>query len=187
MLSPQWLRAAAALSALVVGTTALAVTGVVEDSDGKPIQGARVCHFQKDTGLEHYCIETDENGYFDVVSTDEMPIRISATGFFPQQREAQGHHEVVLLRSPTLVVRLVEASSGEPIDAGEVYVVYPTATKKGPFPTNRSGVRIARLLDPGEVRVIARAKGFEDSDPQKVELEPGKESEATLRLRRRTD
>ena len=80
-------------------------------------------------------------------------------------------------------MRLVDAD-GEPIDEGEVWIIYPTATRKGPFPVNRAGVRISRLLEPGEVRVIGQAEGYEDSVPVAVELEPGKESEATVTLQK---
>jgi hypothetical protein len=142
-----------------------------------------VCHFEEQANLEQLCVSTDGAGGFELFDAEYMSIRIGAAGYFPQVVEAQGHQEIVLERSPTLTVRLIDASSRKPIDSGEVFVVYPSAKKKGPFPTNRAGVRITRILQPGEVRLIARADGYEDSDPYRIELERGGESEATLELR----
>jgi hypothetical protein len=181
------LLASAAAWALMAPAPARAVSGVVTDTEGKPVVEARVCHFQPETGLEQLCVATDEQGRFEIIDTEYMSVRVSLPGYFPETVEAQGHHEIVLEQSPTLTVRLVEASTRQPIDSGEVFVVYPSASKKGPFPTNQAGVRIARVLQPGEVRLIGRAEGYEDSEPLLVKLERAKHSEATLELRRRAD
>ena len=93
----------------------------------------------------------------------------------------------MLKRSPTLTVRLLDDSNGEPIERGEVFVIYSSATMKGPFPTNRAGVKISRVLQSGDVRVIGKAQGYEESQPQALTLEPGKESEVALRLRPKPD
>ena len=110
-------------------------------------------------------------------------IRASAEGYFPETVPALGHQTIVLERSPTLTVRLLDDSNGEPIDSGEVFVIYSSATMKGPFPTNRTGVKISRVLQPGDVRLIGKADGYEESKPQAVTLEPGEQSEVSLRLR----
>jgi hypothetical protein len=177
------LLVAAATCAAVTGSFALAATGTVKDTEGRPIADARVCHFQPETKVEIYCVGSDARGYFEIVDSDVNDLRITAEGYFPQTVPASGHHAVVLERSPTLVVRLVDASTREPLSKGEVFVIYPSAKKKGPFPTNRAGVRIARVLQPGEVRLIAHAEGYAPSEPFAVTLERGRQTEATLELR----
>jgi hypothetical protein len=158
------------------------VTGTVRDPEGKPIAGARVCHFQEETKVEIYCIETNALGEFETIDSNVNVLRVSAPGRFPVELPAAGHHEVVLERSPTLLVRLVDAVTGEPIERGEVFVLHPSAGKKGPFPANRAGVRITRLLQPGEVKLVGRADGYRESEPLSVTLERGFQSEATLKL-----
>jgi hypothetical protein len=175
-----------AAMAVVVGTPVLAASGSVTDTSGKPIAKARVCHFQVETNIEPLCVETDTEGRFEVIDSASMKVRVSAPGFFPQTVAATGHHEIVLERSPSLRVRLVDATTQEPIDEGEVFVIYPSARRKGPFPANRNGVLITRVLDPGQIRVIGRAEGYEESEAVAVELERGQESEATLELEPRS-
>jgi len=174
---------AAATCAAVTGSSALAATGTVADTEGRAIAEARVCHFQTETKVEIYCVGSDARGHFEIVDSEVNQLRVSAEGYFPETVPASGHYAIVLVRSPTLLVRIVDASTGEPLDEGEVFVIYPSAKKKGPFPANRAGVRIARVLQPGEVRLIAHAEGYAPGDPFAVTLEPGKESEATLELR----
>jgi hypothetical protein len=177
------LLAAVTAFVAVVASPALAVTGTVTDVAGEPIEDARVCHLQLETGREIYCVGTDEEGGFEVVDSGVNDLRISAEGYFPESVPATGHHVIVLELSPTLLVRLVDATTREPIAKGEVFVIYPSAKKKGPFPANRAGVRITRVLRPGEVRLLALADGYEPGGPLSVTLEAGKESEATLELR----
>ena len=93
----------------------------------------------------------------------------------------------MLKLSPTLTVRLVDDSNGEPIATGEVFVIYSSATMKGPFPTNPAGVNISRVLKPGDVRLIGKADGYDESKPHALTLEPGVESEVSLRLRPKSE
>ncbi len=172
-----------ALTLLVGGAPALAVSGTVTDTDGRPLEQARVCYFQTETNVEQGCANPTKTGTFLLPDSRHMMIRASAEGYFPETVPALGHQTIVLKRSPTLTVRLLDDSNGEPIEVGEVFVIYPSATMKGPFPTNRSGVKISRVLQPGDVRLIGKADGYEESKPQAVTLEPGEESEVSLRLR----
>jgi hypothetical protein len=174
---------AAATCAAVTGSSALAAAGTVKDTEGRAIAEARVCHFQTETNIEIYCVGSDARGHFEIVDSDVNQLRVSVEGYFPKTVPASGHHAIVLVRSPTLLVHLVDASSREPLDKGEVFVIYPSAKKKGPFPANRAGVRIARVLPAGEVRLIAHAEGYAPSEPFAVMLKPGMETEATLELR----
>ncbi len=186
-LGPRILISTVAAMVAIAGAPALAVSGSVTDTSGKPIAEARVCHYQVETNIEPLCVETDTEGRFEVIDSRSLKLRVSAPGYFPQTVEALGHHEVVLERSPSLRVRLVDATTKEPIDQGEVFVIYPSARRKGPFPANRNGVLITRVLDPGQIRVIGRAEGYADSEAVPVKLERGQESEATLELEPRSD
>jgi len=172
------------LAASIAVAPALAVTGKVTDTRGRPIAEAKVCHFQEEINIEPVCGVTNAAGEFDLPDSTHLSLRIHAEGYFPRTIAARGHHEIVLEASPTLLVRLVDAASGAPLERGEVFVVYPSAKRKGPFPTNRNGVRIARVLQPGEVRLIAQAEGYDKSDAVAVKLERGKESQVEIRLSR---
>ena len=177
------MRLCAVLVLLVGGGGALAVTGTVTDADGQPLEQSQVCYFQTLTNVEQGCTNPSKTGTFFLPDSTHMMIRASAVGYYPETVAALGHHAIVLKPSPTLTVRLLDDSNGEPIEVGEVFVIYPSATMKGPFPTNRSGVKISRVLQPGEVRLIGKADGYEESKPQAVTLEPGEEREVSLRLR----
>ena len=175
------------LSLAVCGASALAVTGTVTDTDGRPLEQARVCYFQTETNIEQGCANPSKTGTFLLPDSRHMMLRASAEGYYPETVPALGHQAIVLKRSPTLTVRLLDDSNGEPIERGEVFVIYSSATMKGPFPTNRAGVKISRLLQPGDVRVIGKADGYEESKPQSVTLEPGEQSEVSLRPRPKPD
>ncbi len=173
----------AVLTLLVCGAPALGVSGTVTDTDGRPLEQARVCYFQTETNVEQGCANPTKTGTFLLPDSRHMMIRASAEGYFPETVPALGHQTIVLQRSPTLTVHLLDDSNGEPIDSGEVFVIYSSATMKGPFPANQSGVKISRVLQPGDVRVIGKADGYFESKSQAVTLEPGEQSEVSLRLR----
>jgi len=165
---------------LAAAGPAAAATGTVIDPAGKPIAGARVCHFMDN--IEILCAISKDNGSFDIIDSTAMPMRVTAEGFLPEVVPAAGHQEITLRRAPILLVRLVDAQTAAPIDRGEVLVVYSPTEAKGPFPANRAGVRIQRLLRPGPARLVGRAEGYLDSRPEVVTIEAGKEVELTLRL-----
>jgi len=166
---------------------ALAVKGLVANDEGQPLVGARVCHYQAQTAVEQYCMETDAEGKFALMDSTLTVIRIVADHHLIEQVRASGYHTVTMRPSPTLNVRLVDADTGEPLETGEVDVVYPTARKKGPFPVNRSGVQIQRVLEAGEVRLLGSASGYEDGEPLPITLVAGKQVDAVLELRAKTD
>ena len=170
---------------LLAGLFALAGSGVVLDQDGKPLTvEVKVCHFDVATKVEVLCVNTDDHGAFEILESDIDTIQISAPGFFPEQRSNAGFQTVTLRHSPALMVRVLDGATGKPLEQSEVWVVYPSAKKKGPFPSRGKGVRILRILDAGDVRVFGTADGYEDSAPVDVKLEPGKESQVVLELRR---
>ena len=186
MSSPRQIGPAlAALLAVFAPLPSEAAKGVVTDTAGRPLAGIQVCHYDKDAHVETLCVATDESGAYAVIDSPELMLRVSAPGYFPEVIPATGEQTVVLEQSPTLLVRLVDAKTRKPIDEAQVFVIYPGPKRKGPFPANRAGVRIARVLEPGEVRVIGSASGFEDSAAVPTTLERGKETELTLELTRR--
>ena len=176
-------RAIAGLALVVLaGTSAWAVTGYIRNAEGETLEGITICYHQAETNIDQMCITSNAKGAFDLPDSTAMSLRVKATGYYAQILRAAGHHDVVLERSPTLTVRLVDAATGEPIESGEVFVVYPSARKKGPFPANRAGVRISRILELGEVRLLATAEGYTQDRPYRVELERGTQTEVTLEL-----
>jgi hypothetical protein len=176
-------RALLSVVAVAGALPLLAATGRVTDAAGQPLPEARVCHHESATRTDLLCVTPDPDGAFEIPDSDGHPLRISAPGYFSVEVPAAGHHRVVLEPSPTLRVRVVDADSGEPLAEAEVFVVYRSARQKGPFPSHRAGVRIERVLETGDVRVVGRAKGYaENSVP--VKLVGGVETEAVIALRR---
>lgn len=179
-------RTLIAASALVLAAAlpAAAATGAVVDEQGQPIPGARVCHFIDN--IELFCGLAGENGEFDIPDSTAMPMRVTAEGYLSAIAPCAGYQRVTLKRAPALFARVVDAATGEPIEKSEVVVVYSSSETKGPFPANRAGVRVQRVLKPGDVRVIGRAEGYEPSAPEAVTLKPGEEAEVLLKLARAT-
>ena len=184
--SPERIAMWTLLAALSI-SPALAASGLVADDEGRPLVGARVCHYQQETAVEQYCTETDADGKFKLMDSTLTVLRIVADHHQIEELRASGYHTVVMRPCPTLNVRLVDADTGEPLATGEVNVVYPTAKKKGPFPVNRSGVQIQRVLEAGEVRLLGNAPGYEDGEPLPVTLVAGKAVDAVLELRAKTE
>jgi len=162
---------------------ALAVSGQVVDEQGEYVEGVRVCHFQTTTLRELMCVGTREDGFFELPdSKPKVVVRIAAPGYFAETIPSKGHATVILRKAPTLVVKLVDRETSEPIESGDVFVIYPSAKKKGPFPVNAAGVRISRILEEGQIRILARADGYMFDGEESVTLEPGEERVVTVKL-----
>ena len=162
---------------------ALAVSGQVQDEQGKYVEDVRVCHVLPPNFRELMCVGTREDGFFELPdSKPDVLVRIGAPGYFAETIPSKGHATVVLRKSPTLVVKLVDRETSEPIDSGQVFVIYPSAKKKGPFPVNAAGVRISRLLEEGEIRILARADGYMFDGEEAVTLEPGEVRTVIVKL-----
>lgn len=173
---------ALALSLALLSGTAVAMEGTVVDRQGKPIAGARACWVSGK--VELLCSQTDETGYFSLPDSEQDSLRIVADEYLP--REVPGTAVVapiVLELAPSLWVHLLDGASGKPLAEGEVSVVYSSGHAQGPFPVNASGVRVRRVLKPGEVRIVATVPGYVQDAPLPTELESGKETEVTLELR----
>lgn len=144
--------------------------------------GARICYVSG--SVELLCSGADGEGRFEMLDSSVDTVRVVADGFLPRTLPAAtAAGPIALEPAPTLWVRLVDASSGQPLREGQVSVVYSTGRSLGPFPVNAAGVRIRRLLRPGEARILARVDGFSQHAPSAVLLEPGKEATVTIELR----
>jgi hypothetical protein len=83
-----------------------------------------------------------------------------------------------------LLVRVVDAATGQPIPKGSVTVNVPSGRKIGsPVPFNRAGVRMS-TLPPGATFVRAEADGYDPAGPIVVELVAGQEKELTVSLKK---
>jgi hypothetical protein len=167
------------VATLAVGPV-LAASGRVVDPTGKPIEGARACLLV--AGAEGLCSITDTSGYYDLPDTEVPWLRIVAKGFLPKRLSAVDQEVPVTLdRAASLRVRLLDRATGAPIQKGQVFVIYSSGRKKGPFPTNAAGVRVS-TLEPGEVVVQGMAADHADDRSDTVRLQGGTESELVLRL-----
>ncbi len=79
-----------------------------------------------------------------------------------------------------LWVRLVNAAD-EPIGGGEVFLIFPSGKRQGPFPVNDQGVRI-RTLPLGRYRVLVSAKDLVQERSLAVDVAAGEETEAAVRM-----
>jgi len=167
--------------ALGLAGSAAALEGKVVDSSGEPVVGARVCYAVERAEL--LCSSTDDDGAFELPDSKMDTLRVIADDFMPLQlASASVVAPIVIQRTPTLTVRLIDAENGEPISDGTVSIVYSTGRVRGPFPVNAAGVRVRRLLTPGEARILAEAEGYRQSGATHVELESGETTEVTIEL-----
>jgi hypothetical protein len=172
---------ACCLVALSCFAPAFALSGVVTDEFGAPIERARACYFVD--YLEDLCSLTDADGLFELPDSQLDTIRIVAEGYVPRKLPAvEPDGPITLERAAAILVRLVEAATGEGIADGKVEIVQASGRLRS-FPANRAGVRV-RTYEPGLVTVTGRAEGYLAGKPQQVELKAGKESEVEIRLRR---
>jgi hypothetical protein len=110
-------------------------------------------------------------------------LRAHAEGYNPKTfSSAAQQGPVTLTPAPILMVRLIDAASGEGIAQGEVFISYASGKELGPFPTNKAGLRIRRGLQVGEIRVVGKAAGFLTSDPVAVILKAGEPSNISIQL-----
>jgi hypothetical protein len=158
------------------------IGGHVQDPEGRPIQGARVCYLVPG-GADVLCATTDAQGSYRLPRSRLPTLRVSAEGYLPLTFLAASRGEPLRLRrAASLWVRLKDASTGGPIPNGEVSFVTSSGRVRGPFPATAGGVRI-RTLEPGTVRVTGRAVGYEDATGVAVQLVGGEEAQIVLELR----
>jgi hypothetical protein len=161
-----------------------AASGRVAGPDGKPLAGARACiQVQGGQGM---CSDTDADGWYRLPETSLPRVRITAPGYLPKNVAAVDQEGIIVLeRAAALRARLLDAESGEPIAGGELTLASPSGRKRGPFPVNGAGLKVATLA-PGRVVPRASAPGYRDAVGHEVELRAGTETEIVLRLTRAT-
>ena len=179
-------RAILLLLAILASTAspAGATSGRVADPDGKPLPGARACIQVQ--GGEGICADTDAEGWYRLPETSLPKVRITAAGYLPQSVAAVDQEGIIVLaRAAALRARLLDAESGASIAKGELTLASPSGHKRGPFPVNGAGLKVATLA-PGRVIPRGSAPGYRDAVGQEVELRAGTETEIVLRLSRAT-
>ena len=170
------------LTASLAAAPAGAASGRVAGPDGKPLAGARAC-IQVERG-EGICSETDAEGWYRLPATKLPKVRIAAAGYLPRTVAAVDQAAIIVLeRAASLRVRLLDAESGQPLPKGELMLVSPSGRKRGPFPVNAAGLKVATLA-PGRVVPRGTAAGYHDAVGADVELRAGQEAEIVLRLSR---
>jgi len=157
-----------------------ALSGTVVDRDQKPIPGASACYWVAQSN--QLCVVTDDGGFFELPDGPSSSIRIFADGYLPRILPAvEQNGPIVLTRSATLLVIVVDETSGEGIDGATGEVAYASGRQRR-FVTNRAGARL-KTLNPGRVAVTAYADGYDLGDSKQVLLEAGEEARLELRLR----
>jgi len=170
----------AAAWAAVACLPAAAITGKVVDPEGSPLAGATACLMVGNApGL---CSEANADGVFELMDAEVENLRVSAAGFVSRILPAVTHDQpIVLARAATLRVRLLDASTGEPIERGEVAIAYPSGDRRGPFPVNRFGLIVDRLA-PDEVLVLVEAQGYRPPAAKPATLTSGRESAVVVEM-----
>ena len=155
------------------------LTGTVVDAEDKPIKAARVCYMVG--GAELLCAETDENGLFELQQSQFDRIRIAAPGYLPRVVAAVNQAVPIALDdAAALQIRLKNGSTGEFLVGGEVFLIFPSGRRKGPFPHERS--LLIRTLPPGKYRLLAKLEGYTQRKSQAVTLEARKQRAVEIAL-----
>ena len=168
---------------LVPSALLAAASGRVVDVDGKPVKGAEVCNVVK--GATADCLPVNEHGYYHLASPAGSSVFVRARGFTPMRVAAvEQSASVVLHRSAALLVKVVDASSHQPVAAGTVTLNYASGLRIGSIlPFNRAGVRVGSLV-PGDVIAHSEAVGYEPGGPLPITLQEGHEAAVTIEMRK---
>jgi len=167
--------------ALLTGSTFGAATGRIVDPDGAPIKGAQVCEFLD--GAAENCVSVDAQGDYRMENPKRNWLLARASGFVgmlvqPVPLDAP----LTLARAASLLVTVVDASTGRPIPSGRVMIDSPSGRRIGDFvPFNTFGVRIS-TLDPGVVFVRSEADGYKPAGPVPVTLVSGAEGSVKVAM-----
>jgi len=178
------MRVVAAVVSILLAVPALAeATGHVVGADGAPVVGADVCIYQNGEKLS--CVTTDETGHYRMEKPELPNLLIQAKGYATKMIPALPQKEpIVMIRTAKLLVKVVDADTGEPIGKGLVSVSLPSGRKVGsPVPFNRAGVRLSTLA-PGETMIRSEANGYEPGGPITVDLVAGTEETLVVRMKK---
>jgi hypothetical protein len=170
------------LAALLLAGPAFAqATGTIVGSDGKPIPGVSACIYKD--GKQLKCTETDSEGHYRLEHPGYPNLLLEMKGYKTTSVPASPLSEpTVLVQTASLLVKVVDAASGDPIPTGMVSLNLPSGRKLGsPVPFNKAGVKLG-TLSPGDTMVVAEAIGYEPSGPVVVTLVGGESKELIIRL-----
>jgi hypothetical protein len=169
--------------AMLTGPAFAAATGRIVGPDGAPVTGAEVCEFAE--GAPEHCVKVDAHGDYRMESPKRSWLLVRASGFVgmlvdPVPLDAP----LKLARAASLLVTVVDASTGQPIPSGRVMIDSPSGRRIGEFvPFNKLGVRIS-TLDPGVVFVRAEADGYKPAGPMPVTLVSGAEGSVKVSMKK---
>ena len=168
---------------LLAGPALGAATGRIVGPDGAPVSGAEVCEFVE--GVPERCVTADSKGVYRMENPLRARLLVRASGFVPQAIEASPFGAPVQMqRAASLLVRVVDADTRDPVSQGRVMIDSPSGKRIGDYvPFNRMGVRIS-TLGPGDVFVRVEANGYAPSGPVPVELVSGVERAVTVPLKK---
>jgi hypothetical protein len=178
------MRRLAAITSMFLALPAMAeATGRVVAADGAPVVGAEVCTYKGGEKID--CVTTDDTGRYRMAKPTLANVLIQAKGYVTQTVPAEPQREpVVMAKTATLLVKVVDAITGEPISKGSVSLSLPSGRKVGSaVPFNRAGVRLSTLT-PGETMVRAEAEGYEPGGPLVVDLVSGQEKTLVVPMRK---
>ena len=178
------MRCLAAIASLLLSLPAMAeATGKVVGADGAPVVGADVCIYRNGQKLD--CVTTDGFGKYRMENPLLPNLLIQAKGFTTKMVTAEPQKEpIVLIRTATLLVKVVDAATREPIAKGSVSISLPSGKKVGsPVPFNRAGVRLSTLAA-GEAMVRTESDGYEPGGPLVVDLLAGEEQTLVIPMTR---
>ena len=173
-----------ALASTLLLALAPFASGQVVGEDGAPVVGAEVCIFDTE-GKRVDCASTDAKGYYRLEKPTMPNVLIQAPGFKAEGVLAAPQNQpIVLRRAVGLMVRVVDAETGKPIEKGTITFHLPSGRSVGSeVPFNRSGVKVSNM-SAGETMIRARAEGYTSGDPVVVNLTPGPQQDVVVKLRK---
>ena len=161
-------------------TTAWASSGVVINQKGEPLAGVRVCYSL--SGSDGLCASSNKKGEWELPRSGVDRIQLTLEGYLPKKISSGDQSAPVMLElAATLLVKLVDPS-GDPIEEGEIELVYSSGRRIGPIPISRAAGTRIRSLKPGPVVVVGRSKGFGEGRAAESELRGGEEIVAIVPL-----
>ena len=177
-------RTLPAAAAVLLVLPAIASSGQVQDRAGRPIVGARACLLLA-PDVDGICVETDENGKFDLPGSEGAAIRILAEGFLSVNVGVVDHTAPIRLeRAAGFEVRVVDDADGAAVADVRLWVLSPDGRRRGPIDLGGSGWLRMKTFPPGSYRLLASAPGYLDGTGGDLELRAGEIVESEIRLRR---
>jgi hypothetical protein len=165
---------------------ATALSGKVVTETQQPFPGATVCYMIP--GGRGICVETDDAGDFTLPDSITDEIMVTAEGHIPITLQTITVREpIVLKQAASLRVRLVSADTGDTgdtndaLDHGELFLIFPSGKRQGPFPVGSAGVIINRLA-PGRYRLLGSVDGFVQHVAVSADLLGGEQTESEIPL-----